>query len=340
MNNRFDIVFITTIPAFYKVNLFNEIAKKKSILVLYTGSRTGIRSLDFLDTNSNFEHIELEKSILKSIIQLLRIIHRISFERLIVSGWDNAISYLSVLVSPMTSNACIVESSILESNVYGLKSVPKRFLLKRVSRVYASGISQSKLVKALGFKGEIIEFGGCGILNYKPQQAFQARRVVRDFLYVGQLIEKKNVSLLVECFNDYPELSLTIIGDGVMRAYLQGIANDNIVFLGAVNNSELTSYYRKADVFILPSKVEPWGLVVEEALNNGTPVIVSSMVGCADSIVSPFSAGVIFQSGNKDSLKMAIKQISNIEYYNGLRDNVSKMDFIERGRYQIDSFIK
>ncbi len=74
---------------------------------------------------------------------------------------------------------------------------------------------------------------------------------------------------------------------------LKAMAKQNVHFLGAINNKELSGYYQKMDVFVLPSLIEPWGLVVEEALNNGLPVIVSDRVGCAEEIIDE-SNGIVF----------------------------------------------
>lgn len=340
MQTSYDILFITTMPAFYKVNLFNAVAQHKKILVVYTGSATGIRSKDFIKNNACYDQITLKNSAYSAIGQFMTLIRRTTFERVVISGWDNVISFLTTIVFPKQKLACIVESSIYESSTKGLRALPKRFLLRRVNLVYASGKSQTDLVRALGYKGVVTEFGGCGILNYQPQPAFERREVVKQFLYVGQLVEKKNVGLLIDYFNEHPELTLTIIGDGILKEHLKTSANNNIIFLGAIDNNKLPPYYKEADVFILPSKIEPWGLVVEEALNNGTPVIVSSRVGCAQSLVKPYDTGLIFESENRKELSDCIEKVLDEEYYNQLRKNVSLLDFESRSEYQIQCFCK
>lgn len=340
MEHKYDILFVTTMPSFYKVNLFNEIAKERKILVLYSGSTEGVRSADFSSVKAQYDSQILPVNKVLAIWQTMKLLTRHSFVKANVSGWDNIISYLVALLHKKSSNGCIVESSIRESRTSGMKTNLKRFLLSRVSTVYASGTSQRQLAEALGFKGEIVEFGGCGILNYLPQPAYEPRPVVKNFLYVGRIAEVKNLQLLISVFNEFPDLSLTIIGDGPLRQELEIQAKQNINFLGAINNKELPKYYKDADVFVLSSKSEPWGLVVEEALNNGTPVIVSSAVGCAESIVTPYSSGVVFESGNKESLKESVLKMCDVDFYNRVRMNVSSMDFIERARGQVKAFIK
>lgn len=339
MEQKYDILFVTTMPSFYKVNLFNEIAKERKILVLYSGSTEGVRSADFSSVEARYDSKKLPGNKILAVWETMKLLTRHSFVKANVSGWDNIISYLVVFFNKKSRNGCIVESSIRESRIRGIKANLKRILLSRVSTVYASGTSQRQLAEALGFKGEIVEFGGCGILNYLPQPAYESRAVVKNFLYVGRIAEVKNLNLLVSVFNDLPDLTLTIIGDGPLRQEIEKLAKRNIHFLGTINNKELPKYYKDADVFVLPSKSESWGLVVEEALNNGTPVIASSAVGCADSIVTPFASGIVFESGNKESLKNAVIKMCDLNFYNEIRKNVASIDFDERKKVQVMSFV-
>ena len=339
MKGNYDILFITPIPSFYKVNLFNAISTKKRILVLYTGSNEEKRSDDFYNEDPMYESQSLSLNAIVAVFQLLKLLCTCSFNRMIVSGWDNIISFAAVFLHQKSHNGCIVESSIFDSSISGFRALLKKILLKRVSTVYASGKSQNKLVEALAFKGNTIEFGGCGILRYRQQPPFEKRQKVQNFLYVGRLNEVKNLSLLISVFNEFPDLTLTIIGEGPLMNELKQSAKGNVHFLGSINNAELSSYYFKNDVFVLPSMMEPWGLVVEEALNHGLPVIVSSRVGCAESIVTPYLSGIVFESRNREELVKAVQIMCNIDSYNRYRQNVSKIDFIERCKQQVQAFL-
>ena len=113
----------------------------------------------------------------------------------------------------------------------------------------------------------------------------------------------------------------------------------NIKNIGSIQNKLLYKHFRNHDVFILPSKSEPWGLVVEEALYNGLPVIVSSMVGCADEIVKNDVNGFIFDINDKSSLKEKIDLITNLKTFNRLLNNVQSTDFDAVFNHQINAYI-
>ena len=212
--------------------------------------------------------------------------------------------------------------------------------MKRICRVYASGISQARLARNLGFIYEIKLTGGCGLLNYVEQPAYEERQEVRNFLYVGRLAEEKNLKLLIRVFNKLQDLNLTIVGFGTQEKELKTLASssNNVKFVGAVNNKELPAYYRKADVFVLPSSSEPWGLVVEEALNNGCPVIVSDMVGCRESLVSD-KIGLVFNHNSEEDLVSAIHKMKDKQFYNNLRKSIAQLNFDVRANKQVNTYI-
>ncbi|MBQ8778589.1 MAG: glycosyltransferase family 4 protein [Alistipes sp.] len=333
----YDKVVITNLPSFYKINLYNEINKSCKLLVIYTWDHSQGRNQDFFEGTMQFDYIHLKDSGFTRIIQLKRILRSTEYKELILGGWDSIPLWASAFISSKKKNALVIESSYLESTTKGIKGLIKRIFISRISKVYASGKSQRRITDDLGFKGETIITKGVGIFNYIKQPIFTTRNKVKNFLYVGRLTKVKNLEYLIRRFNKHPELTLTIIGFGELEAHLKSIANENIVFLGAINNSELSTHYQKADVFILPSISEPWGLVIEEALNNGTPVMVSDKVGCSEEIINK-NNGVIF-SLNPDNFEEQLAKIVDIENYNRMRSDISKMDFEEIEDRQVKCYI-
>ena len=109
------------------------------------------------------------------------------------------------------------------------------------------------------------------------------------FLYVGQLIERKNVGALIEAFAliKQGDDRLLIAGDGPLLDQLKVTAaslgvDKAVDFLGHKNQEELATIYASSNTFILPSTSEVWGLVVNEALASGLHAVVSDKCGVAD----------------------------------------------------------
>lgn len=298
------------------------------------------RNKDFYNGNMKFEHIFLKENAIARIFQLISILLKIKYQELILSGWDSIPLWIGAFISPKAKNSVVIESSYHESATTGIKGFIKKIFISRISKVYASGKAQQKLSELLGFQGNVVITKGVGIFNYIKQPCFEERKQVKNFLYVGRLTSVKNLDLLIEAFNTLSHLNLTIVGFGELEQQLKVAANKNITFVGAVENKKLPEIYQKHDVFILPSYSEVWGLVVEEALNNGIPVIVSSKVGCADEIIINGKNGYVFNSGDITSLISVINKIQDIDKYNIMREYISTLDFEAIEKEQALCYIK
>lgn len=335
-------LFLTNIPSFYKIEQYNRIDAKERIFVVFTSRdlMDSGRNQDFISGEMRFEHLFLpaKASLASRMRTILGLLRKKRFDEVIVSGWDCWENILTLFLSARRKNSFVCESSVYESATTGWKGLFKRFLCRRFRKVYCPGASQADLFRRLAFKGQVIRTGGCGILNYVPQPPFVPKEVVKRFLYVGRLVPVKNLEMLVEAFRYFPDLELTIVGEGVLEDSLKRMAGKNVRFTGYVNNRDLPQCYASHDVFVLPSVSEVWGLVVEEALNNGLPVIVSDRVGCHEDLVGS-DHGLVFKADDASSLQDAIARMTEVDRYNRFREAVSRMDFAVRAERQVSSFL-
>src|SRR6266404_5992685 len=104
---------------------------------------------------------------------------------------------------------------------------------------------------------------------------------------------------------------LLFVGNGPLRSKLEAQAGNllgkDVRFLGFRNQTEMPAFYDLCDVFVLPSRFEPWGLVVNEVMNAGRPVIVSDKVGAAADLVRNHDNGWIFPAGDVSALADRIR---------------------------------
>lgn len=141
----------------------------------------------------------------------------------------------------------------------------------------------------------------------------------RVVLFSGKLIDRKRPGLLLDALEklDRSMLSLIILGDGEQRESLHRRATDlfgrRAILPGFVNQSQLGQYFQASDIFVLPSARETWGLVVNEAMHFGLPVIVSSGVGCHPDLVTPGETGFVFREGAADELAGYISALADDE---------------------------
>jgi glycosyltransferase involved in cell wall biosynthesis len=150
-------------------------------------------------------------------------------------------------------------------------------------------------------------------------------------LFASKLQPRKHADHLIEAYrqlcaerlaagassDDLP--FLVIVGDGEERARLEALCRDlhldHVRFAGFRNQTELPRFFDLANVFVLPSRQEPWGLIVNEAMACGCPVIVSSDVGCQSDLVSTGSApdtpppGFVYPMGDVPALAAALARV-------------------------------
>src|ERR1700687_2061796 len=175
------------------------------------------------------------------------------------------------------------------------------------------------------------------LLRQQSHEAFDLPK--RYFLYIGRLAEEKNVAGLIRAWVEYRNCggtwSLVLVGDGPAAGTLRALATESgqkeeIYFAGHKRSEELPKYYAFAGCFVLASKREPWGLVVNEAMASGLPVIVSNRCGCAEDLVIPGVNGIIFDPDEETSLTTGLTRIGALEEIERLQMGMHSSRIIER----------
>lgn len=335
-------VFIAVSPGFYKTKLFNELNKEIEVEVIYTsGYDASTRNADFMQGAKQYEYRALNGGKLSQCLQLVKYLCTNKYDEVILGGYTSVQAWTTVLFSPKKKNACMIESTCRETVQGGWRGLLKKIFFSRLHRAYVPGSPHEELTRIFGFKGEVIHFKSVGLFNNVPQPPYSQRAQVKNFLFVGRLLPVKNLEWLIERFEKHLDLNLTIVGFGPLEEKLKSLIHtQNIKLTGAINNKNLPKYYQDADVFILPSITETWGLVIEEALNNGTPIMCSHMVGSADDLVKGLNTGVVFQLNDINDFEAKLKFICSIDNYNELRKNVSLMNFDVYEKNVKDAFLK
>jgi glycosyltransferase involved in cell wall biosynthesis len=137
-------------------------------------------------------------------------------------------------------------------------------------------------------------------------------------LYAGKLSGRKGPRDLLEAYlqlspngRDEPYPYLLYVGDGEQRSELEASAGtrgwNSIRFLGFKNQHEIPSFYDLCEVFVLPSRFEPWGLAANEAMNAAKAVIVSHRAGCAPDLVRDGVNGFVFRAGDPTDLMRTLR---------------------------------
>lgn len=199
-----------------------------------------------------------------------------------------------------------------------LRALLKRIFFSQCDTFFGYGKRSHEYLMSMGVARDSIYFRYQAAAlphNYDIQEviarrAFNSSNVPR-YLYVGRLSHEKNIDDLLYAFKKVlfglPAAKLVIVGDGPLNFFLQSLARrldlcDSVLFSGSMNIEKLQFEYLKASCMVLPSSSEPWGLVVNEALSFGCPVIVSHRCGCVPELVIDGKTGFVYECGNVDEL--------------------------------------
>jgi len=339
----FDYVFVTHLPSFYKINLYNELSKEKKVFVIFVANQSKDRTSDFVNLDCKFEYAVLsrgdfeKRNIFFSIIRIFSIVRKIDYKRLVVGGWDLWEFWFLVFLSRKNKNCLALESTVSESKQSGIKGFIKKIFLKRISLVFASGKLHKKLLDNLNYSGECKFTKGVGLIN-KPDRKNTRHDYKKRFLFLGRLAEEKNLEFLIDIFNSLPDYHLTIVGKGHLKEKLMTMSKENIEFFDHVENSKISNLFSSNDFLVLPSIAEPWGLVVEEALYFGLPVIVSKNCGVSE-LIEDSKNGYVIDSEDATALKKILIDI-NMDNYKVLSNNVINYNLIEeKDIKQIEAYL-
>ncbi len=145
-----------------------------------------------------------------------------------------------------------------------------------------------------------------------------APRRVRDhgkvvFLFCGQMIARKGVDLLLAAFAELGDAArLLLVGREAdlpaLLAPLPAAVRERCEYAGFRPPEELPRFFAKADIFVLPSRYDGWGVVVNQAIGAGLPVICSDMVGAGHDLVDDEVNGLKFRAGDAKSLTEKMKR--------------------------------
>jgi len=202
----------------------------------------------------------------------------------------------------------------------GLRKIIADFAIPRVNAIRCvSQRLKRQLVRNFGAREEKITVAPI----YSESVKFVKSKVYKVdnennkfvFLTVGRLVPVKNVGLqiraMAEAAKKYPNVELWIVGDGPGKSNLKSKISklkleNNVKLLGWQNDTD--KFYSQADVFLLTSDYEGWGMVAVEAANYGLPIIMTD-VGCAGELIENEKSGLVVPVNNQIKLEEAMIRI-------------------------------
>jgi glycosyltransferase involved in cell wall biosynthesis len=272
-------------------------------------------------TNAN--HI----SVFELAIALVRDIVRNESELVVIPGYHR-IEYWAMLwacIALRRKRAVFCDSTANDNPKNLFKEIAKLFFFRHCQGFFCYGTRSKEYIEGYGIDPRLI-YSPCqaAALPHDYSVAAILRRYQacpkRDgeyptFLFVGRLSKEKGLEDLLEAFRriqqDLPKAKLLLAGPGSERDRLHGQVlawglEASIGFLGNQSPDQIGELLEISTAMVLPSHREPWGLVVNEALSYGCPVVVSDICGCTPELVINGVTGYSFPAGDIAALRESL----------------------------------
>lgn len=322
--------------AHYKAKIYTELQKvvdkhpKDELLVLQTAlnefTRAKIGSIDYSIHQYNvkvlFEDFYENTSIWQRTKKSIYWINKFKPDVVNVPGYYEPAMNLVLFYCRLKGIKVVISADSTEGdnpNIWWREAL-KRFVVTKAHGFFCYGTKSAEYIYKLGMKPKHILVANNAVDNarvenvYKEaifdrkanKESYQLRKY--NFIYVGRLISVKNLDNLLAAYKPLAntEWGLIILGDGSeeekLKKYVAENHLDGVRFIVGQAWYDVPKILTLGDVFILPSYSEPWGLVVNEAMACGMPVIVSNKCGSAFDVVEEDKNGYTFDPYNVEAL--------------------------------------
>ncbi|MBI2165013.1 MAG: glycosyltransferase family 4 protein [Chloroflexi bacterium] len=260
-----------------------------------------------------------------------------SFDAFMIVGWSYATHWMAYLYLRLRGVPILLfsESSALERGrqsgiLKGTRDIALKQLFKRISAFLAVGTLNRQFYLQHGVPAHKIfpvpyatnnDFWLGEAQRLRGQKAaLRAELGIPDesvvVLFSGKLIPRKRPMDLLQAFASLGKgqaKALVLAGDGELRPLLERYVREksieSVYFAGFVNQSGLSRFYAMADLLVLPSSFEQWGLVLNEAMCFGLPVIASDRVSAACDLIAHGENGYVFPAGDTTTLSQHLSDL-------------------------------
>lgn len=343
-NIKVGIICNLVVP--YTIPVFNALSRQKGIdlEVIYIAKTAPNRIWDPLEFEPlmKYKHVyragvgvplrikgEVYRYVVDPLFPLFLLSRR--YQVILTYGWFDFQCQIVSLLKNILKVKQLMWSDSTSFEKSGVRSVTAgfvRWIVDRADLCIASGTNSKQYFRELGISEALIKIVpntvDTNLFSRKIQLAKKRKKSIREtldipldsqvILYLGQFIRRKGVDLLLEAFAkpSMRKAILLIVGYGEeLESYKEFIAQrklKNVRIIPGVRDGKVFEVYAAADCLVLPSREETWGLVINEAIAGGLPVVVSDRVGALPDLVIEGKTGYKFSSDNPASLKLALEQ--------------------------------
>lgn len=233
-----------------------------------------------------------------------------------------AVAYARLTRTPVILWAMLSEHT--EKSRGGLRMAVRRWMTRNVDAIVVNGESGARYFHALGVPDDkLLRVNqSLDMTRFLALPLRGASKPAVSLLHVGSLSERKGVGILLDGLTRWAEANplktatLTFVGDGPLGADLRQRPvppNVTLTWAGSVPYEDLPSWYGQADVLLFPSLGDEWGLVVNEALASGVPVMGSTYAQAVDELIRDGENGWVFTPDTPAAVAQSLHRVLTVD---------------------------
>lgn len=327
------ILYFTNLPSPYRVSFFNLLQQYGvDVTVLYERREAADRQKEWTAANKRLFREKFLKSMKLGIeasfsFGMVPYLWKRDFDLFVLGGYGSPSGMLAILLCRLLRIPYVITSDgIIYHEDGGMRRRLKCFLLGGARAALVSSKEATRYLRQYMSPGKpIVKYPFSSLFATDILKAVPSRNeklVLRRQLgmtakniivSVGNFIPRKGFDLLLQAVDQLPEtIEYYFIGGTASEKYLSCCSMKNrrrIHFVNFKKYAELRQYYMAADLFVLPTREDIWGLVVHEAMANGLPVLTTDHCGAGLELIKNDRNGFLVPAGNVPALVTAIDRI-------------------------------
>lgn len=331
------ILFVTNYPSPYRVEFFNELGKYCDVTVAF---EEDVKEQKHRDSNwfncnySNFNAVFLTKTKVKNkfiCLDVKKYVCDKKYDIVVITNYSTLTEMYAIYCMKRKNIRFAIEiDGGMAKSGNGIVEKIKKGLISSASWWFSTSEPADEYLITYGAKKEkIFRYPFTSLmekdilispldsnhkLNLKKKLNMNEKKVI---ITIGQFIHRKGFDILIKAMKDLPsEYGVYIIGGSPTEEYLklkEELALRNLHFEGFKNKEQLKEYYMAADLFVLPTREDIWGLVINEAMAYGLPVVTTDKCVAGIELIENDINGKIVEVENENLLAEAIKHILSKE---------------------------
>ena len=307
------LALLTEIPAPYRIPLFNALAERLELRVLFLADRDPRRPYYEAHANERrFDHCVLRGPQVRRggrwlVLNrgVLRELRRFRPDAVAVGDWNQPAFWLALAYCRLRRIPLLVwiESTARDARSEArVLALARKLMLRGASGAFVPGRASAEYARSLGVRTIETAPNATDARVFERAAVDRSGRPTCTFLYAGRLDPEKGLDVLLEAFRDVPG-ELVLVGSGSEEARLRRLAGERVRFEPPRDRDGLVELYAAADVFVLPSRSEPWGMVLNEAAAAGLPLVATEESGAAHDLVDDGENGFRVPAGDVEALR-------------------------------------